>query len=564
MNWKSTEEKERYLMRRSGLAIMGKLIGLVKPLFHIMIVAITTGVLGFVSSIFITIFGAIGLVKILGFEVSMSISTIFIFIIVFGLIRGVLRYIEQLSNHYIAFKLLAIIRNKVFAALRKLSPAKLEGKDKGNLIAIITSDIELLEVFYAHTISPIVIGALTSLLMIIFIGRYNILLGMIAAIAYIVIGVIIPIVASNIGKEEGLEYGNEFGDMNSFILDSLRGLNEIIQYDMGEKRLNMMDERTDKLGSKQELLKKYEGITKAITDIAVLSFSTIMLFTSIFLEQRGVIEFNDVLITTISMMSSFGPVIALASLSGNLRHTLASGDRVLALMEEEPAVEEKLDGKTISFEGASCNNISFSYGNENILEDYFIEFKKNKIIGVHGRSGSGKSTLLKLLMRFWDTDSGEVKISGENIKDIKTDSLRDIQSYVTQETYLFKDTIANNIGIGKEDATLEEIKLAAKKASIDKFIETLPEGYNTSVGELGSNLSSGEKQRIGLARSFLHDAPFILLDEPTSNLDSLNEGIILKALREESKNRTMVLVSHRQSTMNIADIVYNIEINRSS
>ena len=475
-----------------------------------------------------------------------------------------LRYIEQLSNHYIAFKLLAIIRNKVFTALRKLSPAKLEGRDKGNLISIITSDIELLEVFYAHTISPIVIAALTSLVMVIFIGSYNLILGMIAALAYLVIGLIIPIIASNIGKEEGLEYRNEFGDMNTFLLDSLSGLNEIIQYDMGKKRLDTINQRTDELAGKQAMLKRYEGITKAITDIAVLSFSALMLFTSIHLNQKGIMEFEGVLVSTIALMSSFGPVLALSSLSGNLRHTLASGDRVLDLLEEEPVVEENLNGKTIYLEGAICDNMSFSYGNEKILDGYSIDIEKNNIIGIHGKSGSGKSTLLKLLMRFWDVDRGSVKISNENIKEIKTSSLRDLESYVTQETYLFKDTIANNIGIGKEGASLDDIKEAAKKASIDKFIESLPKGYDTNVGELGDSLSSGEKQRIGLARAFLHDAPLMLLDEPTSNLDSLNEGIILKALKEESKDKTMILVSHRASTMKITDVIHRVESERLS
>lgn len=279
-------------MRRNGFFIMSKLIGFVKPLFHVMILAISTGFLGFLSSIFITILGGLALVKILGFDVSLSIKAIFILTILFVLIRGVLRYIEQLSNHYIAFKLLAIIRNKVFDALRKLSPAKLEGRDKGDLISIITSDIELLEVFYAHTISPIAIAGFTCLFMTIFIARYNTLLGAIAALAYIVIGIIIPIIASKIGKEEGLAYRNEFGDMNSFFLDSLRGLNEIIQYDMGEKRLNMINKRTDELAQKQGTLKKYEGVTKAITDMAVLSFSALMLFVSISLKQKRSYRFS--------------------------------------------------------------------------------------------------------------------------------------------------------------------------------------------------------------------------------------------------------------------------------
>lgn len=551
-------------MRRNGFNIMGQLIGLVKPLVHVMILAILTGVIGYLFSIFITIMGGMAISSILGFEVGYSLKIIFTFIIVFALFRGILRYIEQLSNHYIAFKLLAIIRNKVFTALRRLSPAKLEGREKGNLISIITSDIELLEVFYAHTISPIAIASITSLIMVLFIGSYNIYLGLIALLGYITVGLIIPILASKLGREDRLKYRNEFGDMNSFLLDSLRGLQEIIQYDLGDKRLEEIKDKTDDLATRQKSLKKYEAITRIVTDIAVLLFSATVLFMSIRLYSLNQIDYNTVLISTIAMMSSFGPVLALSSLSGNLRHTLASGDRVLDLLEESPVVEDIKNGKDIEFKGANCKNIDFSYNKEKILKDFSLDIEENKILGIYGKSGCGKSTLLKLLMRFWDVDSGSVKISDENIKNINTKNLRDMESYVTQETYLFNDTIGRNIAIGKKDASLEEIKIAAKKASIDEFIEKLPKGYDTQVGELGDSLSSGEKQRIGIARAFLHDSPFMLLDEPTSNLDSLNEAIILKALKEESKNKTLVLVSHRESTMSIADNIKSMDTNRLS
>lgn len=551
-------------MRRNGFTIMGKMIGLVKPLFHIMILAVLTGVVGYLFSIFITIMGGMAISSILGFNVGYTLKKLFIFIIIFAVFRGVLRYIEQLSNHYIAFKLLAIIRNKVFTALRKLSPAKLEGKEKGNLISIITSDIELLEVFYAHTISPIAIAIITSLIMVLFISSYNIYLGLISLLGYIIVGFVIPILASKLGKEEGLNYRNEFGDMNSFLLDSLRGLDEIIQYNLGSKRLEEIKEKTDNLAISQKKLKKYEAITKVITDISVLLFSSIILFMGIRLYRLNLINYNAVLISTIAMMSSFGPVLALSSLSGNLRHTLASGDRVLDLLEENPVVEDIRDGKDVVFDGASCKNIDFSYNKEEILQDFSLDIGKNKILGIYGKSGCGKSTLLKLLMRFWDVDKGSVNISKEDIRNINTKNLRDMESYVTQETYLFNDTIANNIAIGKKDASLEEIKLAAKKASIDEFIEKLPKGYNTELGELGDSLSSGERQRLGIARAFLHDSPLMLLDEPTSNLDSLNEAIILKSLKEESKNKTLVLVSHRESTMSIASDVKCMDNKRFS
>lgn len=551
-------------MNRSGIKVMGKLIGLVKPLLHIMILAIFMGVLGFLCSIFITILGGFGLVNILGINTSLSLKTIFLAVTIFAVLRGILRYLEQASNHYIAFKILALIRNKVFTSLRKLAPAKLEGKDKGNLISIITSDIELLEVFYAHTISPIIIAFLTSLIMVIFIGRYNIVLGVIALLGYITVGVIIPIVSYKKGEDVGKDYRNNFGEMNSFFLDSLRGIRESIQYNATKKRLEDINDLTEKLDEKQKKLKDYEGNIKAVTDGAILTFSLLMLFVSIYLNSKNIINFEGVLISTISMMSSFGPVTALSNLANNLFHTLASGNRVLDILEEEPVVYEITNKKDISFESLKCENVNFSYDKEEILKDISLDIPKNKIVGIQGKSGSGKSTLLKLLMRFWDVNGGEIKISNENIKNINTSSLRDMESYVTQSTYLFNDTIKNNIKIAKENATMEEIIEASKKASLHEFIEKLPKGYETNVGELGDSLSGGEKQRIGIARAFLHNGPLILLDEPTSNLDSLNEGIILKSLKEECKDKTVVLVSHRKSTMNITDILYKMKGGRFS
>jgi ATP-binding cassette subfamily C protein len=551
-------------MRRSGIKVMGELIGLVRPLAHIMVFAVVTGVLGYLTAIFITVFGGLAIAEILGFPGPLSLRTLLSAVIFLAVARGLLRYAEQLSNHYIAFKILALIRNKVFTALRRLAPAKLEGRDKGNLISIITSDIELLEVFYAHTISPIAIAFLTSLIMVAFIAGYSPLLALLALAAYLTVGVLVPVGVSKLGSDVGLAYRNGFGDLNSFVLDSLRGLKEIIQYGMGQKRLLQLNARTDELSRKHRELKKYEGLAKAITDTVILFFSAAMLFTGLLLYTRGAVGFDGVLIPTIAMMSSFGPVVALSSLSNNLRHTLASGNRVLDLLEEEPVVEEVEDGKILDFGTVECSNIDFAYGAEPILEDYSLQIRENNIVGIHGRSGSGKSTLLKLLMRFWDVDNGRVAIAGEDIRNVNTSSLRNLQGYLTQETHLFNDTIAENIRIAKPDATLEEIIEAAKKAAVHDFIVSLPNGYETNVGELGESLSSGERQRIGLARVFLHDAPFVLLDEPTSNLDSLNEGMILKSLLEESENKTMVLVSHRKSTMNIADLVIEMESGRAS
>lgn len=548
-------------MNRNGLKVMYKLIGLVLPLVHVMIAAITMGVIGFLTAIFIIVLGGVGLLNILGFATALSLKQVIIGIVICAVLRGILRYAEQGSNHYIAFKLLALIRHKVFIKLRKLAPAKLEGKDKGNLISIITTDTELLEVFYAHTISPIIIAFITSVIMTIFIGSYNIFLGAIALVAYFIVGVIIPVWSSNQGDETGQQYRDELGDLNSYFLSSIRGINDIIQYGVGKERLDEINRRTDELETKQKFLLKQEGSNRAVTDTAILLCSMVMLFAGCILYNKGQVDFTQVIIPLIALMSSFGPVVAISNLSNNLFHTIAAGNRVLDLLEEEPAVEEVSGKETVEFADMKLENVSFAYDDEVILDDFNMEIKKNTIIGIYGKSGCGKSTLLKLLMRFWEVNNGAITIGGKNINEINTSDLRKMQSFVTQDTYLFNDTIANNIGIAKENATMEEIIAAAKKASIHDFIMSLPKGYDSKVGELGGNLSGGEKQRIGIARAFLHDAPMILLDEPTSNLDSLNEGIILKSLMESKENKTIIIVSHRKSTMNIADVVLDVEKN---
>lgn len=559
------EQQNNNKDRRKGITIMGQLIGLVKPLLPIMFLAILLGVLGYLCAIYLTILAGYGILHGLfatsGFCTPGMLAAV---LIILAVLRGILHYGEQYCNHFIAFKLLAIIRHKVFAVLRKLCPAKLEGRDKGNLISIITSDIELLEVFYAHTISPIAIAILTSLGMVCFIGSQYLPAGVIALLGYVTVGAVIPLWNGKKGAAQGMEFRNAFGELNSFILDSLRGLDETIQYNKGEERMAQIDERSKKLGQMQKKLNRHEADQSSLTNMAILLFSFVMLFFMLWNYQNGKVSYDNVLIATIAMMGSFGPVVALSNLSNNLNQTLASGERVLSLLEEAPQIDEVSGREDTEFAGATAQQIDFSYEEEQILKEYSIDISKGKVVGIHGVSGSGKSTLLKLFMRFWDVDRGSVQISGKNIKEINTKDLRDMESYVTQETYLFHDSIANNIAVGKPGASREEIMEAAKKASIHDFIMTLPQGYDTKVGELGDTLSGGEKQRIGIARAFLHDAPFLLLDEPTSNLDSLNEGIILKSLKESCKNTTVVLVSHRKYTMNLADVVYEMDYRRIS
>jgi len=546
-------------MSRSKFQMMIRLVDLVKPLTGYMILAITMGLIGHLCAAFITVFGGYAILHVLHPEWSLNSGTLFNVVLIFAFVRGFLRYAEQACNHFIAFKLLALIRDKVFGALRRLCPAKLEGKDKGNLISIITSDIELLEVFYAHTISPICIAFLFSVVMVSFIGSFHPALGILAMAAYIMVGVVIPIITSKCSGDIGIHFRTKSGQISGFVLDSLRGLSEIIQYSQGELRMAAMNCQTDKLSKDEERMKRIAGRNTAVTNTVILLFDLAMLFVSVKL-----VGFEGCLIATLALMSSFGPVVALAALGASLQNTFAAAKRVLDLLDESPVVEEITGKEEVFFLGASAKNVTFAYGEETILDDVSVTIPKHRIIGINGRSGSGKSTLLKLFMRFWQVQYGKVAISGKNVDEINTANLRNMESFVTQETHLFHDSIRKNLRIAKPDATDEEIVAACKKASVHDFIMSLPKGYDTEVGELGDTLSGGERQRLGLARAFLHNAPFLLLDEPTSNLDSLNEAVILKSLHEECSGKTVVLVSHRKSTMGIADAVYSVEHGRMS
>ena len=552
-------------MRKNGFVVMGHLLKLVTPLAHIMAFTITMGTLGFLAAIFIMVLGAMGLVNLLNFDTHLSFSGILTALIVLAVARGALRYLEQMSGHYIAFKLLALLRDKVFSSLRRLAFVKLQDKQAGQLVSLVTNDIELLEVFYAHTIAPIMIAFFTSAILLLVFGHLSGWFVVVALAAYLTVGVILPIITTKLAREDGRRYRELVGEMNDFFLDSVRGMKEIQLFGYAKQRLDEIQQRSQKIDTAFERIKDQEAKVRVYTEVAVSVFNIIMLFTGLILFSLDKIDFSAFLIGVILLMSSYGPVIALSNLSSNLLQTLASGERVLSLLAEEPElkdVESAVDLKDVS--RIDVENVSFAYGEEQILSDVSLSVKKGEILGIHGRSGSGKSTLLKLLMRFYDPKSGSIKINGEILPNINTRSLRDNMAYITQQTYIFNETIEENIRLARRDATLDEIMEAAKKASIHDFILSLPEGYQTKMTELGGNLSDGEKQRIGIARAFLHNAPIILLDEPTSNLDSLNEAMILKSLLNVKAEKFIILVSHRQSTMAICDQVIGIENGRMS
>ena len=552
------------MRRRSGFEVMARLIGLVKPLAGFMALAILMGLAGHLCAAFITVFGGYAVLSVLGFGAPLGLMALFLCMGAFALLRGILRYAEQACNHFIAFKLLALIRDRVFRALRRLCPAKLEGRDRGDLIAVITSDIELLEVFYAHTISPIAIAALFTAVLCALIGSFHPVLGLLALAAYVTVGVILPLAVSRLSGDNGLRLRTQAGELSAFVLDSLRGLPEIIQYGQGEKRLEEMDARTSALSVDEGRMKRTAGLGMAAANTVILAFDLAMLLASAALYRAGAVDFDGALLPALALMSSFGPCVALANLGSTLQSTFAAGNRVLDILDESPVVGEVTGRDPVVFSGAETENVSFSYGGETVLDGISVEVPEHAVVGIVGRSGSGKSTLLKLFMRFWAAQGGAVRLSGVDVGRINTSNLRDMESFVTQDTHLFHDSIKNNLRIARLDATDEEIIAACKKASVHDFIMALPQGYDTPVGELGDTLSGGERQRLGLARAFLHGAPLMLLDEPTSNLDSLNEAAILRALGEEREDKTVILVSHRQSTMRIADKVYPVENGRMS
>lgn len=566
--------KTTHTKRRSGLDIMAHLVVFVAPLIGVMGITVVMGVLGFLCAIFITVFGAVGIVQVLGIPLPpfTELSSIIYILVALALLRGILRYLEQYSGHFIAFKLLALIRDKVYKALRRLAPAKLDGKRAGRLISIITADIELLEVFYAHTIAPIIIAIITSAIMICIIGYFSLPLALIAFVAYATIGFVIPYLTSGRTREAGREYRENMSDINSAFLESLYGMRELLLFNEGAKRQQLMDAKSERASSSVRALKHHQGVVRALTESAILGFSMVMLFTGVYLVMQHALGFRGFFISLICLMSSFGPVVALSNLSNSLLLTFASGERVLDLINEPELIAPVVDGKDITDTNIAVKDISFSYdGQTRILHDMSMDIAAGKVIGIYGKSGSGKSTLLKLLMRFYDVDSGEIDFGRDNIKDINTASLRENISYVTQTTYIFNASILENLRVAKRNATMEEIRQACKKANIHDFIESLPHGYNSEAGELGDMLSGGEQQRIGLARAFLHNSRIILLDEPTSNLDSLNEGIILNSLKNLKSNsdnkggeKSIILVSHRLSTLSICDRIYRFESERES
>lgn len=551
-------------LRRSGVKIAAGLAALLGSLSFVMIAAVVNGALGFFAAMGVTVFASLGVAKALGETVALSYGVIAAAAVACGVLRGVLRYFEQYGNHYIAFKLLAVLRDRIFSALRLLAPAKTEGRQKGNLIAMITSDIETLEVFYAHTVSPICIAAVVSVSVFLFVGlAASWYLALTALIGYVVIGIASPLRASAKLKAGGVNYRRGFASFNAFFLDSIKGIREIVLNNGGEERKKEVNRRSEDLLKETEKMKNSVAKNSAAVELLISLFIIASFAVGVLLVSEGTLSLGRMIIGVTAVFGSFGPVTALSALPGNLTQTFACGDRVLNLLEEQPAVQPVIGGKTFRFDRVNVDRLSFAYNDEaEILKEICLNAKKGEIIGIVGKSGCGKSTLLKLLMRFREKNSGRIDYNETEIGEIDSVNLTDNVTMVPQNVWLFDETVEENLRIAKPDATAEELEAACRAAAIHERIVSLPDGYRTRVGFGGSRLSAGEKQRLGVARAFLRGSGLILLDEPTGNIDSLNEGILLKSLVNAKKDKCIILVSHRESTMSIADRIYRLENHR--
>jgi ATP-binding cassette subfamily B protein len=563
-----------------------RLLAMARPLFGYLVLAALLGTIDALSTAFIAVFGSEAALHLAGVShMGLSVRGALVAAAACALLRGGLRYGEQYLNHFVAFRLLALIRSKAFAALRRLAPAKLEERGKGGLITLMTADTELLEIFFAHTLSPVMIAVMSGAVFFVFLWGLYPLFAVVLLTSYLVIGGVLPLLSRNFTRESGEDIRDEAAALDSFVLDDLRGLEETIRFAAGEGRIDELRERSAALSEKKGRLRDAEGLFGGVSGVLVILFMALTPILGYYLTARGEAGLPETVIATVVMAGSFGPALALSALPASLSHTFAAARRMFALTDEAPSVGEVRAGETPAFGGMRMKKVRFAYPKVgvkhagaatddgivrpagaptgDVLNGFSMDIPLRGITGLMGRSGSGKSTALKLLMRFWDAAGGVVEMSGADIREVNTAHLRKMQSYMTQETALFSGSLRENLLIAKPGATRAEIDAACRRASVADFIAGLPDGLDTNAGELGGRLSEGEKQRIGLARAFLHDSPLILLDEPTSRLDSLNEAVILKSLYECSDDRSVVIVSHRESAMRAADKVVRISAGRA-
>ncbi|MGF2144257.1 amino acid ABC transporter ATP-binding/permease protein [Vagococcus fluvialis] len=539
-----------------NIQVVNWLLSFVKPLSLKMSGAVLLGIISNLSVIGITFLGLKEMFAILSGDTN-SVMKTFWLLILCGVIRGVARYMEQYLNHDIAFSLLANVRSSIFKVLRKLGPAKLSGKNSGDMITAITTDVEALEVFFAHTISPVFIAIGTSLVLVSYLLTNHLYLGLILLLGHLFVGVFVPVISYKQHEKTGSVYQETFVSLNQQVIENVDSIRDINQFSLEEEKLASLHEAGEKLNQEYQKKLKQSSKIQILSEFGVIGTTILIILVGTQLD----LSVSQQVTTSIITLSSFGSVLALSGLGNALLSTFASGKRLFALVNEEPNVvfnSDKQQHKN-EFNDLVIENLSFSYDEKQILANLNINLEKGVTLGIGGESGKGKSTLLKLLMRYFDPNQGRILFDKTNLKDYSETELHSLESVMEQKTFIFADTIKNNISLKNEKISQEDIEKAAEAASLSEWIESLPDKYETKIGGQNRGVSDGEKQRIGLARVFLHDAPLLLLDEPTSSLDYLNEQKILHTIKHISEGKTTIVVSHRESTLNIADKVMVIE-----
>lgn len=533
------------------------LLSFTKPFKGKMTLAILLGILSNLAVVAIPVISTLTLLRVIAGD-AVNLALILALLIGCGVVRGITRYLEQYQNHDIAFSLLAHIREEIFLALRRIGPARLTGKNSGELITSISTDVEALEVFFAHTISPVFIALGTTLVTFVFLASFDFALACILLAGQLLIGGIIPFISYRKNLQIGDDYKKAFVQVSQTIMENANSLKDIAQFHLEKKRLEKLTMDSNKL-NQENRRRIFQGNSLQLFSELVVIGTTLCVF--FYGNSRG-LAIETIVLSVVLSLSSFGPVLALGNLGNALLTTFSSGRRLYQLVHEEPYVTFEGNSPAVeSVDTLAATSLSFHYPNteKKVLGDISFELQQGHSIGISGESGSGKSTLLKLLMRYWDPDKGTITINDLPLSSLKEDALHHLEGVMEQSTFLFEDTIANNISLKRGSVSQENIEEAAKAAAIHDWILSLPEGYETQLSKLSRGISDGERQRIGLARLLVYDAPLVLMDEPTSNLDYVNEQAILAAFKEKLQDKTMVLVSHRSSTLKIAEKQLHLE-----
>ncbi len=546
------------MKKQSFFHLLKGMLSLVKGKRYLIVFAVIVGTLGFLSAMGITFFGGLAILKLLNIEIALSWGWLIALILICGFARGFLRYAEQYLNHYMAFTLLALVRNNLFHALRGQGNKVLDESSKGELLSILQSDTESLEVFYAHTITPFFIAILTETIVLVLLGvliHYS--FSLVGLGMYLLIGLVTPVIFYLSNRKLGMKYRVKLAEAENLYLNCCYGIKETLFFQNEAGQYKELDKSTKELNSISKSLNNKALTSSSVVSFLILLGDLLIILLGAYLFKQHAIASPYIILGYMMIATSFGPVVALANLPANLTMSFASAKRIIPLIEEKPKLK---DGENdFSFSDLQVNNVKFNYGDKEVLKGINFSLKKGEIIGIEGKSGCGKSTLFKLLLHFEEPNSGTIKYNGENISSYSREAISKNITLFSQTTYLFKKTIRYNLNLAKPGSSDEELYKALAKAGLEEKIRSLKNGLDTEINDLGDNLSSGEKQRLGLARIFLADTPVILLDEATSNVDAYNEAYILNQLKKEKEDKAIIIISHRPTSLSICDNIYHMK-----